>query len=59
MTSEVKNRGEDDKKRKEDNNVACKKIIGEEIEKNDEDYWEEMLFISRGPNAWNIGCGCG
>ena len=26
---------------------------------DDEDYWEEMLFISRGPNGWNIGCGCG
>ena len=26
---------------------------------SDEEYWEEMLFISRGPTGWNIGCGCG
>jgi|GEM_PF-6426428 len=26
---------------------------------SDEDYWEQMMFISRGPAGWNIGCGCG
>ena len=26
---------------------------------DDEEYWEEMLFLSRGPRKWNIGCGCG
>ena len=26
---------------------------------SDEEYWERMLFISRGPTGWNIGCGCG
>ena len=28
-------------------------------ELTDEEYWEEMLFISLGPGGWNIGCGCG
>ena len=26
---------------------------------SDEEYWEEQIFISRGPAGWNIGCGCG
>ena len=21
-----------------------------------DDYWEDMLLISRGPRGWNIGC---
>jgi len=29
-----------------------------EFVSDDEEYWEEMLFLSRGPRKWNIGCGC-
>ena len=30
-----------------------------EDKQKDEEYWEEMLFLSLGPRGWNIGCGCG
>ena len=33
--------------------------ISTECVSDDEEYWEEMLFLSRGPRKWNIGCGCG
>lgn len=59
MTAEVKNIGDDEKEKRDSSNLACEKIACDDMEKSDEDYWEEMLFISRGPNGWNIGCGCG
>lgn len=57
--SEVKDKCKEEEEKKESGNLACEKIACDEMEKSDEDYWEEMLFISRGPNGWNIGCGCG
>ena len=36
-----------------------KEKSAESPELTDEEYWEEMLFISLGPCGWNIGCGCG
>ena len=30
-----------------------------EGERSDDEYWEEMLFLSLGQRKWNIGCGCG
>lgn len=60
MPSEIKYEGKSENKDKEGKDIFnCCDKNSEKSEKSDEDYWEEMLFISRGPTGWNIGCGCG
>ena len=38
----------------------CRKSVSFTNEKGEieswDDYWEDMLLISRGPRGWNIGC---
>jgi len=38
----------------------CRKSVTFADEKGEtqawDDYWEDMLLISRGPRGWNIGC---
>ena len=43
----------------DDKNISEKDKDKCEYMSDDEEYWEEMFFLSLGPRKWNIGCGCG
>lgn len=59
MPKEIKSDCGSGKEEEKESTLDCWHKNRENCEKSDEDYWEEMLFISRGPSGWNIGCGCG
>jgi len=55
----------DNKKEKPDSRLECSKPHSKKKEpqkphpfqKTDDDYWEEMLGLSKGPMGWYFGCG--